>query len=236
IFDLSIEDVVVKRRRRQRGDAQYERMERSGERIQVTEGEAKILVNLRDYLDTGLFLDHRPIRRWIGEHVRGKRFLNLFCYTGVVTVHAAIGGARETTSVDLSARYLDWAADNLRLNRCSPRTNALIRDDVMVWMDDAAERGERWDLLFIDPPTFSNSKRMEGTFDVQRDHEGLLRKAAVLCAPGGEIIFSTNSRRFKISEALEEVMKVEDVTEWSLPPDFSRQRRAHHCYRLYPRG
>lgn len=235
IFDLPEEEVVVKRRRRQRGDAQYERMERAGQRMQVVEGSAKVLVNLRDYLDTGLFLDHRPIRRWFYENARDKRFLNLFCYTGVATVHAAIGGARTTTSVDLSSRYLDWAADNLRLNRCSPRSNALIRADVMEWMDAAIERGERWDLLFIDPPTFSNSKRMEGTFDVQRDHAHLLTQAGRLIAPGGEIVFSTNRRRFRIDESLSDTMTVEDITEWSLPDDFTRQRKAHHCFRLRPR-
>lgn len=236
VFELPATEVVVKRRKRQRGDAQYGRMEREGQRMQVCEGTAKILVNLRDYLDTGLFLDHRPIRQWFFENARDKRFLNLFCYTGVASVHAAVGGAQTTTSVDLSSRYLDWAADNLRLNRCSPRSNALIRADVMPWMDTAIERGERWDLLFIDPPTFSNSKRMEGTFDVQRDHERLLLQGARLCAPGGEIVFSTNRRKFRLAESLSDTLSVEDVTEWSLPPDFSRLRKAHHCFRLRPRG
>lgn len=236
VFESPSEKVVVKRRRRQRGSSQYQRIERQNQTMEVREGDVRLLVNLHDYLDTGLFLDHRPIRAWIGEHARGTRFLNLFCYTGTATAHAAVGGARATTSVDLSQRYLDWAADNLRLNGCSPRANALIRADVMAWIDEAAERGRRWDLLFVDPPTFSNSKSMKDTFDVQRDHLGMLHGLRALCTEDATLIFSCNRRKFRLDPAVTDHFEVEDVTEWSLPPDYPRARPAHRCFMLRPRA
>src|SRR5690606_37575954 len=164
------ERVVVKRRERQSGTKQYQRQAAQGQFMEVVEGGAKLLVNLTDYLDTGLFLDHRPLRLRIQKEAAGKRFLNLFCYTATATVHAAKGGARSTTSVDLSQTYLDWARRNLSLSGCSDN-HRLEPGDVMAWL--AEGRGE-YDLIFIDPPTFSNSKRMEGVLDVQRDHVQLL--------------------------------------------------------------
>ncbi|MDC6726226.1 class I SAM-dependent methyltransferase, partial [Leclercia adecarboxylata] len=148
-----------------------------------------------DYLDTGLFLDHRPLRLRIQKEAGGKRFLNLFCYTATATVHAAKGGARSTTSVDLSRTYLDWARRNLSLNGLSDRQR-LEQGDVMAWLEE--DRGE-YDLIFIDPPTFSNSKRMEGVFDVQRDHLALLDLAMARLAAGGTLYFSNNFRKFELN-------------------------------------
>ena len=221
--------VVIKRRERQSGTKQYERQSAQGKFTEVNEGGVKLLVNLTDYLDTGLFLDHRPMRLRIQKEAAGKRFLNLFCYTATASVHAAKGGARSTTSVDLSKTYLDWARRNLSLNGFSDK-NRLEQGDVMAWLE--ASRDE-YDLIFIDPPTFSNSKRMEGVFDVQRDHVQLLDLAMARLAPGGVLYFSNNFRRFKLDEeAVAEFASCEDITAQTIPPDFERNPRIHRCWRL----
>ncbi|TVP92988.1 MAG: bifunctional 23S rRNA (guanine(2069)-N(7))-methyltransferase RlmK/23S rRNA (guanine(2445)-N(2))-methyltransferase RlmL, partial [Pseudomonadaceae bacterium] len=166
VLGIPREQIVLKQRQRQAGKQQYQRMDQQGQFMPVQEGAVKLLVNLTDYLDTGLFLDHRPMRLRIAAEASGKRLLNLFCYTASVTVHAAMGGARRTTSVDLSNTYLDWARRNLALNGLSD-LHQLVRADVMQWL---GENRDEFDLIFIDPPTFSNSKRMDDVFDVQRDH------------------------------------------------------------------
>ncbi len=196
--------------------------------MEVNEGGVKLLVNLTDYLDTGLFLDHRPLRLRIQREAAGKRFLNLFCYTATATVHAAKGGARTTTSVDLSKTYLDWARRNLSLNGYSDK-NRLEQGDVMAWLE--ADRGE-YDLIFIDPPTFSNSKRMEGVFDIQRDHVQLLDLAMTRLAPGGVLYFSNNFRKFILDEGLAARYVVEEISDKTLDPDFARNPKIHRAWRL----
>ena len=228
VLDIPSERVVLKQRQRQTGKQQYERMAQRGEFMTVQEGQVKLLVNLTDYLDTGLFLDHRPIRLRIASEARGKRFLNLFCYTASATVHAAVGGARRTTSVDLSRTYLDWARRNLSLNGLSD-LHQLVQADVMTWL--AADRGE-YDLIFIDPPTFSNSKRMDDVFDVQRDHVQLLDMAMARLAPGGVLYFSNNFRRFRLDAGLEERYRVEDISAQTLDRDFQRNARIHRTWRV----
>src|SRR5690554_2029712 len=228
VMGIPAERVVLKQRQRQTGKQQYERMDRRGEFLTVQEGQVRLLVNLTDYLDTGLFLDHRPMRLRIAEEARGKRFLNLFCYTASATVHAAVGGARRTTSVDLSKTYLDWARRNLALNGLSD-LHQLVQDDVMKWLEQ--DRGE-YDLIFIDPPTFSNSKRMDDVFDVQRDHVQLLDMAMARLAPGGVLYFSNNFRRFKLDPALEEKYQVEDISAQTLDKDFQRNPRIHRSWRI----
>ncbi|MED5460854.1 MAG: bifunctional 23S rRNA (guanine(2069)-N(7))-methyltransferase RlmK/23S rRNA (guanine(2445)-N(2))-methyltransferase RlmL, partial [Pseudomonadota bacterium] len=163
--------IYVKRRERQTGAAQYQKREASGERFEVQEGSARLWVNLRDYLDTGLFLDHRPVRRMLGEMASGKRSLNLFCYTATATVQAALGGASDSVSVDMSNTYLEWARDNFALNKLDPRLHRVVRDDCFRWLETA---NAQFDLIFMDPPTFSNSKKMRDTLDVQRDHPRLV--------------------------------------------------------------
>ncbi len=212
-------DAFVKVRRRQRGKDQYERMGREQAVFQVAEGGLRFWVNLSDYLDTGLFLDHRQTRALIRDRVAGKRVLNLFAYTGSFSVYAAAGGGLVTT-VDLSATYLDWAADNLRINELPE--GDLRREDVVQWLEASRER---WDLIVLDPPTFSNSKRMQGTFDVQRDHRWLVGLCLERLTPGGELWFSTNARRFSMG------VEAEDWTGRTVPPDF-KQRRPHRCWRI----
>ncbi|QPG62933.1 bifunctional 23S rRNA (guanine(2069)-N(7))-methyltransferase RlmK/23S rRNA (guanine(2445)-N(2))-methyltransferase RlmL [Pseudomonas sp. BIGb0427] len=223
--------VVVKRRERQSGTRQYERQSAQGQFLEVQEGGVKLLVNLTDYLDTGLFLDHRPMRLRIQREAAGKRFLNLFCYTATASVHAAKGGARSTTSVDLSKTYLDWARRNLSLNGFSDK-NRLEQGDVMAWLQACREE---YELIFIDPPTFSNSKRMEGVFDVQRDHVELLDLAVARLAPGGVLYFSNNFRKFQLDENLAERYAVEEISAQTLDPDFARNSKIHRAWKIQAR-
>ncbi|WP_109513577.1 bifunctional 23S rRNA (guanine(2069)-N(7))-methyltransferase RlmK/23S rRNA (guanine(2445)-N(2))-methyltransferase RlmL [Pseudomonas ovata] len=220
--------VVVKRRERQSGTRQYERQAAQGQFIEVGEGGLRLLVNLTDYLDTGLFLDHRPMRMRIQKEAAGKRFLNLFCYTATATVHAAKGGARSTTSVDLSRTYLDWARRNLSLNGFSEK-NRLEQSDVMAWLRECREE---YELIFIDPPTFSNSKRMEGVFDVQRDQVELIDLAMARLAPGGVLYFSNNFRKFVLDEHIAQRYVVEEVSGQTMDPDFSRNDRIHRAWKI----
>ncbi|WP_277372161.1 bifunctional 23S rRNA (guanine(2069)-N(7))-methyltransferase RlmK/23S rRNA (guanine(2445)-N(2))-methyltransferase RlmL [Pseudomonas sp. AA-38] len=220
--------VVVKRRERQSGTSQYQRQAALSQFLEVEEGGVKLLVNLIDYLDTGLFLDHRPLRLRIQREAAGKRFLNLFCYTATATVHAAKGGARSTTSVDLSKTYLDWARRNLALNGFSDK-HRLEQANVMQWLENDREE---YDLIFIDPPTFSNSKRMEGVFDVQRDHVELLDQAMARLARGGVLYFSNNFRKFQLDEGLSARYQVEEISAQTLDPDFARNPKIHRAWRF----
>jgi 23S rRNA (guanine2445-N2)-methyltransferase / 23S rRNA (guanine2069-N7)-methyltransferase len=192
-------------------------------------------VNLTDRLDTGLFLDHRLVRARVAELAAGKRFLNLFGYTGAATVYAAAMGAR-TTTVDLSGPYLEWARDNLALNGLDGPDQRLVRADVLQWLAQAsAEPGARWDVILLDPPTFSRSKRMEGTLDVQRDQGRLLPGALALLAPGGVLVFSTNARGFRLDPAVLAGVDAVERTRETVPPDFGRGRPPHRSWELRPR-
>ena len=230
-LDTDPAQLVLKVRQRQRGVSQYRRLNEQGRMLEVREGPCRLWVNLTDYLDTGLFLDHRPVRTWIGENARGKRFLNLFCYTGAATIHAALGGASATTSVDLSPTYLDWTQENLNLNQCNSPRHQLGRADCREWLNQCRES---FDLIFLDPPSFSNSKRMEGDLDIQRDHAELIRAAASLLSPNGILIFSNNRRGFKLDPALSQEFRIEDRSAWSIPADFKRHQRIHQCWFIHP--
>ena len=228
-FAVPPAQVSIKTRARGKGGSKYGNMDRRGETFVVREGGARLRVNLFDYLDTGLFLDHRPIRRRIAAEADGKRFLNLFCYTGVASVQAAVGGAAETTSVDLSATYLEWAAANLALNGATGRQHRLVQADAMAWLD--ADRGQ-YDLVFCDPPTFSNSARADD-FDTQRDHVRLLRAAMARLAPGGVLLFSNNYRRFRLDDAaVAEFAQAREISPETIAPDFARNPRIHRCWEL----
>ena len=184
---------------------------------------------IRDSLDTGLFLDHRPLRGQMAAQARGRRFLNLFSYTGVASVEAAVAGARSTTSVDLSATYLEWCAENLRENGLGGARHQLVQADVLAWLE--ADRGQ-YELIFCDPPTFSNSARAED-FDVQRDHVRLLRAAVARLAQGGVLYFSNNFRRFRLDEAaVVEFAVCEEISASTIGPDFERNARIHRAWRL----
>jgi len=219
--------VAIKQRRRQHGREQYRKRAARGEFLEVEEGRVKLLVNLHDYLDTGLFLDHRRLRLELGEAARGKRFLNLFCYTGAATVHAAAGGARFSTSVDLSSTYLDWARRNLAVNGIAETRHRLVRANAIEWLE---ENRDRYDLILLDPPTFSNSKRMPAHFDVQRDHAGLIAKAGERLAADGLLVFSTNRRKFDLDPSLGSNWRVEEVTSRTLDRDFTGSKHAHRCW------
>ena len=224
---VAAEKIIYKQRSRQRGAEQYTKRDSQGELLTVTEGQAKLLVNLSDYLDTGLFLDHRPLRLRIGQEAAGKDFLNLFCYTGSVTVHAALGGAQSTTSIDLSKTYLTWLGKNLAVNQLDEARNTVIREDCQSWLTRA--RG-RYDLILLDPPSFSNSKAMTESFDVQRDHPQLVRMSMGVLRDEGKLYFSNNRRGFILDASLQEEFLCEDITEKTLPPDYQRKRKMHCCW------
>lgn len=223
------ERVALKTRQRGKGGEKYGRLDQRGEFIEVGEGGLKFLVNLWDYLDTGLFLDHRPLRARVRSMSRGKRFLNLFCYTGSVSVYAAAGGASETTSVDLSQTYLDWAERNLELNGFGADRNKLVWADAAGYLQS---HSAMYDLIFVDPPTFSNSKRADD-FDVQRDHVRLLTLCGERLLPGGTILFSNNFRRFKLDQAGLGQFAIRDITAATIPFDFERNARIHKCYEIH---
>ncbi|HHR6077704.1 TPA: bifunctional 23S rRNA (guanine(2069)-N(7))-methyltransferase RlmK/23S rRNA (guanine(2445)-N(2))-methyltransferase RlmL [Providencia alcalifaciens] len=229
VLELTSNQLVLKTRQRQKGKQQYEKLAQKDDFFLVNEYNAKLLVNLTDYLDTGLFLDHRIARRMLGEMSRGKDFLNLFCYTGTATVHAGLGGAKSTTSVDMSRTYLEWAEKNLQANQLTGRQHRLMQADCLNWL---ANTDEQFDLIFIDPPTFSNSKRMDGTFDVQRDHVQLLTHLKRMLRRGGTVMFSNNKRGFKMDlEALTELgLKAQEITAKTLSEDFARNRQIHNCW------
>jgi len=229
------DDVFLKVRRRQKGTDQYTRQDRRDVFNTVAEDGLLFAVNLSDYLDTGLFLDHRLTRAMLRELAGGKRFLNLFAYTGAATVHAAAGGAVSTVTVDMSQTYLDWAERNMRLNGMTDSAHTRVRADVMTWMRTAAaSRNGLFDLVFCDPPSFSNSKRMDTTFDVQRDHVALLAGVGALLAPGGEIVFSDNLRTFAMDHEGLAVhgLSAQDVSASTIPEDFARNPRIHNTWRI----
>lgn len=233
VLGIGPEALFVKVRRRQRGLEQYGRQAAEGAWHEVREGGLRFLVNLSEYLDTGLFLDHRRLRGLIRDWAAGRDVLNLYAYTGTASVYAAVGGARSTTSVDLSNTYLDWAGRNFALNGLDARRHRRVRADCLEFL--GGER-RRYGLIFVAPPTFSNSKRMEGTFDVQRDHVALLRAAAALLEPEGVLVFSNHFRRFRMDEEVLREMVVEEITRQTIPQDFARDPRIHNSWRLTLRG
>ena len=234
VFAVPTEQVALKTRSRGKGGSKYADLRAGqsavrGEFIVVREGDVRLRVNLFDYLDTGVFLDHRPLRLRIGAEAEDTRFLNLFGYTGAATVHAAVGRARQTTTVDLSATYLQWCADNLQANGIGGPRHRLVQADAMTWLH--GDTGE-YDLIFCDPPTFSNSKRA-GDFDVQAEHVRLLRAAMARLARDGTLYFSNNFRRFRLDEAaVAEFAPCVEISADTIPPDFARDARIHRCWRL----
>ncbi|MDT0175669.1 bifunctional 23S rRNA (guanine(2069)-N(7))-methyltransferase RlmK/23S rRNA (guanine(2445)-N(2))-methyltransferase RlmL [Enterobacter sp. BRE11] len=235
VLELPANRLVLKTRERQKGKNQYQKLGEKGDFFEVQEYNARLLVNLTDYLDTGLFLDHRIARHMLGKMSKDKDFLNLFSYTGSASVHAGLGGARSTTTVDMSRTYLEWAERNLRLNGLTGRQHRLMQADCLSWL---RESDETFDLIFIDPPTFSNSKRMEEDFDVQRDHIMLMRNLKRLLRAGGTIMFSNNKRGFKMDlEGLASLgLKAQDITQKTLSQDFARNRQIHNCWLITHAG
>jgi 23S rRNA (guanine2445-N2)-methyltransferase / 23S rRNA (guanine2069-N7)-methyltransferase len=233
VLEIPSGQIFLKIRRKQKGLNQYEKRAALGHLYPVAEGGLKFLVNFEDYLDTGLFLDHRITRQMIRSLAQGKRFLNLFAYTGSATVYAAAGGAISTTSVDMSRTYLDWAKRNLELNALGAARHELIQSDCLGWLErEAMTRRHGYDLIFLDPPTFSNSKRTDRSFDLQRDHVDLIRDTAKLLATGGLLIFATHNRRFKIAKDHLSDLAVEDISQTTIPADFARNPKIHYCWKI----
>ncbi|GKW09733.1 MULTISPECIES: bifunctional 23S rRNA (guanine(2069)-N(7))-methyltransferase RlmK/23S rRNA (guanine(2445)-N(2))-methyltransferase RlmL [Pectobacterium] len=235
VLELPSNRLVLKTRERQKGKNQYEKLAQKGDFLLMEEFGAKLWVNLTDYLDTGLFLDHRIARKMLGEMSRGKDFLNLFAYTGTASVHAGLGGARSTTTVDMSRTYLEWAEKNLRVNGLTGRQHRLIQADCLSWLHNGHEQ---FDVIFIDPPTFSNSKRMEESFDVQRDHLALMKDLKRLLRRGGTIMFSNNKRGFQMDVAGLTALglNAKEITAQTQSQDFARNRQIHNCWLLTHAG
>ncbi|MGB0954962.1 MAG: bifunctional 23S rRNA (guanine(2069)-N(7))-methyltransferase RlmK/23S rRNA (guanine(2445)-N(2))-methyltransferase RlmL [Panacagrimonas sp.] len=242
-MQLDTDALHYKLRAAQRGRSQYQANATASREFEVSEHGCRFWIKLDTYLDTGLFLDHRPLRLQLQQQAKGQRFLNLFCYTASASVHAARGGATQTVSVDLSKTYLEWAARNFELNRFStyfqgrrdrPRSapHQLIQADCLQWLEDAAASRTRFDLIFCDPPTFSNSKRTEHSFDVQRDHVALIERCAALLADDGLLYFSTNRRRFKFEATGSTALTAREITRETLDEDFRRGRTAHRCWEI----
>ena len=224
-------DIHLKRRERQKGTQQYEKTGKAGADFIVHEHGRRFWVNLEKYLDTGLFLDHRNTRQRVGEMAAGKRFLNLFAYTGSFSVYAATGGAAASETVDLSNTYLDWARRNFELNGIDEARHQIVRADVFQYLQAAAQAGKPFDLIVMDPPSFSNSKKMLDILDIQRDHMRLIDGAMALLASDGLLFFSNNLRSFALDEAVAQKYAVKDISKQSVPEDF-RNKKIHQCWEI----
>ncbi len=223
-------NLAIKRRQKQRGESQYQRVEKTNQYHQVTEGNCRLLVNLHDYLDTGLFLDHRKIRQWIAKEARNQRFLNLYCYTAAATVHAAVGGAKSSVSVDLSSGYLEWARNNYLLNNIDFNQHQLVKADCNEWVKQQGKEQQEFDIIFLDPPTFSNSTSMQHDWDVQKNHESMIDDCMAILSDTGTLVFSNNYRRFKLAQKISEKYRVDERSRWSIQRDFARNPRIHQCW------
>lgn len=228
LFKVDEGQIIVKTRAPQSDTERYQKQDNKKDFFVIQETQAKFWVNLKDYMDTGIFLDHRLMRQKIFKSAQGKKVLNLFCYTGSVSVFAALGGGT-VTSVDMSATYMDWAKDNFKLNEIALGKHQFIVENAMEYL--AAPANEKFDLIFLDPPTFSNSKKMDGTFEVERDQLFLVENCMRRLAPGGVLYFSNNKRKFRLDEGVTSVYKVKDITASTIPQDFHDQK-IHHCFEI----
>jgi len=229
VLEIVPEKIVLKVRKRKKGKEQYGKFDSSGRFFKVKENDLSFLVNLMDYVDTGLFLDHRITRELIKKYSADKRVLNLFAYTGTATVYAAAGGASQTTSVDMSRTYISWTGKNLALNGFKKSVHKVVQAECLAWVSNCKDQ---YDLIFLDPPTFSNSRRMKCDFDIQRDHIELLKKVLKLLAPGGLLVFSSNYRKFKLNKEALTGWNIKDITRATIPKDFHRNTRIHHCFEI----
>jgi 23S rRNA (cytosine1962-C5)-methyltransferase/23S rRNA (guanine2445-N2)-methyltransferase / 23S rRNA (guanine2069-N7)-methyltransferase len=227
VMDIPEERIVLKRREVKEGTEQYEKEDDENEKLTIKERKALFYVNLYDYLDTGLFLDHRPLRKLMLENSTNKEVLNLFAYTGSISVAAALGGGHVTT-VDMSNTYLNWAKDNFRLNHLMFKDHIFIKQNAF---DFLRSDQKKYDTIICDPPSFSNSKSMDGTFSVGRDHSGLIQMCMNLLKDDGLLYFSTNLRKFRLDEEVSTTFKVKDITFKTIPQDF-RDEKVHTCFEI----
>ena len=238
-FGLGREFVYLKTRRREKGGGKYRRArEATGEYFEVSEGAQKFWVNLDDFLDSGLFLDSRSLRQRIAKSANGKRFLNLFCYTASASVYAALGGAESSLSIDLSPTYTHWATQNFELNKLDLHDHVIEQADALAWLEWAAGQPNAkgaFDLIYLDPPTFSNSKRTDSVLDIQRDHAGMIALCMALLSAQGELLFVTNAQRFKLDPEIAEQFSVTDFSAKSIPPDFERNAKIHRAFSIRAR-
>jgi 23S rRNA (cytosine1962-C5)-methyltransferase len=230
-YGLQPLQLALKTRRRQRGLAQYEKLAAAAPSFRIGERGHRFEVNLHRYLDSGLFLDHRDTRQRVGENAAGRSFLNLFAYTGSFTVYAAAGGARSSVTVDMSRTYQAWSQRNLQHNGLAGDQHKFVQADVFAFLERMVESRARFDLIVLDPPSFSNSKRMQHSFDIQRDQLPLLGNTLKLLAPGGQLWFSNNRQGFKLDPQVADQAEIEEVTERTVPQDFARHR-PHRCWVL----
>ena len=234
LFNIPAEQVFLKHREKQKGSNQYEKKDRVSKEVIVEESALKFKTNLSDYLDTGLFLDHRKTRLEFAKLAKNKRVLNLFSYTSSVSVYAAAFGAKETISVDMSQTYLNWSRENFELNNLLAPQHQFIKADCLQWLEDEKQKPghekKRYDLIFLDPPTFSNSKNMEGHLDIQKDHQKMIFECMSILNAKGVLMFSSNYRRFKLSDKIRETFNVEDITAKTIPEDFKRRKNIHVCF------
>jgi len=237
VFNIDPENIIFKVRAQQKGTDQYEKMDEQKQYYTVQEGLAKLRVNFTDYLDTGVFLDHRDVRRYAAKLAVGKSFLNLFCYTATATVQAVMAGAKSSLSVDMSKTYLYWAQHNFWENKIDEKKHLLEQADVLAWLENAAKpenKAQKFDVIFLDPPSFSTSKRMEHSFDIQRDHVTLIKQALSLLTPKGQLVFSTNLRKFKLNHsAFEAHWTVHNITQKTMPKDFARNQKIHQAWGFF---
>ena len=241
VLELPQRKISIKERRRhthksggqKQGSAQYQKRSETAPSIWVSEHGAELEVNLWNYLDTGLFLDHRPVRQFLRKHAQGKKFLNLFCYTATATVQAALGGCTQSTSVDMSKTYQAWSARNFQRNNLDPYRHQLVEADCLQWLESAQQnRRGQYDLIFLDPPSFSNSAKMRGVLDIQRDHVALIRQCMALLAPGGTLVFSNNLRSFKMDAEVYDEFSVENLSSKLLDKDFQRNPKIHNVWKI----
>lgn len=228
-LNLHKKQIFMKTRRRQSGSRQYERLAMKGEKHKINENGNNFFVNFYDYLDTGIFLDHRITRELIGKLANNTDFLNLFAYTGTATVYAAAGGAKTTTSVDNSTTYTQWSKENMELNGFTGNNHKFIKEDCFKWLSNA---NSRYDLIFLDPPTFSNTKGIERTLDIQRDHSNLIKSCIKILRKEGTLIFSTNFRKFKLDDELFSHYEIKDISKETIPLDFERNKKIHYCWNI----
>ena len=236
ILETKQQNVVLKVRKKQEGSSQYQKQDKKEYTNTVTENGLKFIINMYDYIDTGLFLDHRATRSLVKKLAKDRSFLNLFAYTGSVTVYAAAGGAVSTTTVDMSNTYLNWAQENMALNGYAGNVytenrHKFIREDCLKWLKQAIDENQKYQLIFVDPPTFSNSKKMDTSLDINRDHAALLSGCLALLEDDGQIVFSTNAKSFKFDESLRDDCLIKEITTQTTTEDF-RRKPLHRCWCL----
>jgi 23S rRNA (cytosine1962-C5)-methyltransferase/23S rRNA (guanine2445-N2)-methyltransferase / 23S rRNA (guanine2069-N7)-methyltransferase len=230
MFSSDDDHIFFKKRLKQRGSTQYERLENTNDFFSIREGDFKFKINLSDFLDTGLYLNHRPLRKEIKKKASQKTFLNLFSYTSSMSVAAAMGGA-ETTSIDLSNTYLSWGRDNFELNNIDMEKHQFIKENVFRYLEKSKTLGKSFDIIYCDPPTFSNSKKMDENFEIQENHEKLINLCMSVLSDKGELYFSGHKKSFKLSSSIISNFEISDISNKSIPQDF-RNKRIHYLYNI----